>query len=325
MLAAMAAGSRSASEWGDGSARRNVLSLWLGWTLSLFTLIGLAAADPIRVVVWDEQQPQQRLTYTNFIGNHIAGYLKGRPGLSVVSKRLDDPEQGLSADTLDACDVLVWWGHVRQGEISQAKGRELVQRIKAGKLSLIALHSAHWSVPFMEAMNERAREDALRVLTPEERTRVVFHETNQYPVLRVSPKYTDRLTPSAIYRRPPTGPIDITLVLPNCCFPAYRPDAMPGHLRVLMPQHPIVQGLPLEFDVERTEMYDEPFHVPAPDQVVLDERWDKGEWFRSGSVWNLGKGKVFYFRPGHELYPVFHNPTVLKLIENTVRWMGQPQ
>ena len=50
-------------------------------------------------------------------------------------------------------------------------------------------------------------------------------------------------------------------------------------------------------------MYDEPFHVPEPDEVILEECWAAGEWFRSGMVWRLGKGRVFYFRPGHETYP----------------------
>ncbi len=70
-------------------------------------------------------------------------------------------------------------------------------------------------------------------------------------------------------------------------------------------------------------MYDEPFHVPPPDEVVLEERWATGEWFRSGMVWNLGQGRIFYFRPGHETYPVFKNPEVLKVIENAVRWLAE--
>ena len=49
-----------------------------------------------------------------------------------------------------------------------------------------------------------------------------------------------------------------------------------------------------------TEMVDEPFHVPVPDAAVFKERRDKGDHFRSGCVWTVGKGRVFYFRPGHE-------------------------
>jgi trehalose utilization protein len=290
-------------------------------SLVLWAAAGADAA-PVRVLVWDEQQPAQRRVYTNWLGNQIAAHLRTLPGIAVTSARLDDPEQGLSAAALDATDVLIWWGHVRNGEVSAERAREVVRRIQAGRLSLIALHSAHWSAPFMEAMNVRAREDALRVLSPAERATAVIVETNLFPNLRTAPKYGDRLTPSVVYRKPFDGPVQVQLTLPNCCFPAYRPDAMPSHVRVLLPKHPIARGLPVEFVVEQTEMYDEPFHVPAPDAVVLEERWEHGEWFRSGSVWNLGKGRIFYFRPGHEMYPVFKNAAVLKVLENTVRWMG---
>lgn len=292
----------------------------LAWFVA-FTGCCLTAA-PIRVLIWDEQQPQQRMSYSNWLGGQIADHLRTRPGLTVAKARLNDPEQGLSAAALDACDVLVWWGHVRNGEVSPATGREIVRRIKSGKLALIALHSAHWSAPFMEAMNERAREDALKVLPPAERATAVLLETNLFANLRTAPKYTDRVTPSVIYRKPVAGPVQIELTLPNCCFPAYRPDAMPSHVRVLLPKHPIAKGLPAEFTIAQTEMYDEPFHVPPPDEVVLEERWERGEWFRSGSVWHVGQGKVFYFRPGHEIYPVFKNPDVLRVIENAVRWLG---
>jgi len=56
--------------------------------------------------------------------------------------------------------------------------------------------------------------------------------------------------------------------------------------------------------------------------VVFEERWDAGEHFRSGCVWNIGKGKVFYFRPGHETYPVFRQEIPLRVIENACRWLG---
>jgi trehalose utilization protein len=69
-------------------------------------------------------------------------------------------------------------------------------------------------------------------------------------------------------------------------------------------------------------LYGEPFHVPQPDQVVFKETFSGGEWFRSGPIWNLGKGKVFYFRPGHETYPVFKEELPLRVIENAVRWLA---
>src|SRR4051812_19077086 len=84
------------------------------------------AAGPIRVVVWDERQPKQKEAYDNFLGNAIADYLKKQPGLEVKSVGIDDPDQGLSKETLDNCDVLVWWGHIRHGEIKPDKAKDLI-------------------------------------------------------------------------------------------------------------------------------------------------------------------------------------------------------
>jgi trehalose utilization protein len=297
--------------------------------LCLACLIGpgaLRAADPrVRILVWDEQQPAQRHAYSNFLGNEIVAALSKRPGLDVRSANLGEPAQGLDPAVLDRTDVLVWWGHVRNREVPAETGRAIVQRIKAGRLSLVALHSAHWSTPFVEAMRERSRDDARRALPESERATAVLVETNRYPGIYTPPKPDDLRTPATWYRKPFDGPVEITLALPNCCFPAYRPDAMPSRVRVLKPHHPIARGLPAEFQIPNTEMYCEPFHVPPPDEVVFEEHWAPGEWFRSGCVWSLGKGKVFYFRPGHELYPVFKEATCLRVLENAARWLAKEQ
>ena len=55
----------------------------------------------------------------------------------------------------------------------------------------------------------------------------------------------------------------------------------------------------------------------------LKETWESGEWFLSGMVWNLGKGKVFYFRLGHETFPIFKQPEVIKVLGNACLWMGR--
>jgi trehalose utilization protein len=280
----------------------------------------LLVEKPIRVVVWDEQQPQQKQVYENFLGNAIADHLKKGPGLSVKSVRLADEQQGLGDEVLDNCDVLVWWGHVRNAEVTPETGRKIVERIKAGKLSLIALHSAHWSAPFVEAMRERTTQDALKALTPDQRARVQISYV--YPKRFVVPKRTDPLTPSVKKETGPEGAIKLEITLPNCVFPAYRADGKPSHVKTLLPDHPIAAGVPREFDVPQTEMYDEPFHVPAPDAVIFEEHWVQGEHFRSGCLWDVGKGKVFYFRPGHEIYPVYKQEAPLKIIENAVRYLG---
>ncbi len=276
---------------------------------------------PIRVVVWDEQQPAQKQAYEDFLGNEIAGYLKKQPGLSVTSRRHDEPNHGISDEVLDRCDVLIWWGHVRQREIKTEEGQRIVRRIKDGKLAFLALHSAHWSTPFIEAMNERTIADALAKLSPEERksARVEAIRPEKY----AAPGRNDPLTPSVERQKDADGTLVLKIKLPNCCFPAYRADGKPSHVRVLLPRHPLAKGLPEKFDIPHTEMYDEPFHVPAPDEVVFEERWDSGERFRSGAVWRVGKGQVVYFRPGHETFDVYKQPETLQIIENAVRWLGE--
>ena len=275
----------------------------------------------IKVLVWDERQPKQKLAYENFLGNQIAEHLRAQPGLSVKSVALDDPDQGISEDTLKDTDVLIWWGHARHAEVTPETGRRIVARILSGDLGLIALHSAHFSTPFVEAMNERARQDARRDFPASAASPVEFRE------LPLNPRYSlakadARLTPYYDVRKFPDGKLEVDIHPPICCFPSYREDGKPSAVRVLKPDHPIAKGLPATFEIPQTEMYSEPFHVPEPDAIVLEERWATGEWFRSGMVWGLGKGHVLYFRPGHESYPIYKQPTPLQIVTNAVRWMG---
>ena len=268
---------------------------------------------PIRVVVWDEQQPQQKPAYDNFLGNAIADYLSQQNGFKVTSVKMDDKQQGLPDDLLNDTDVLVWWGHVRHKDVKDELAKKIVDRVKAGKLGLISLHSAHWSKPFMFAMNERATQDALDEIVADKRSQLKITYINPKP--GVVPKRTDPLTP--------TSKVDgnnLIITLPLCVFPAYRADGKPSHVHTLIPNHVIARGIP-DFDIPQTEMYDEPFHVPKPDAVIFEERWDKGEHFRSGCLWRVGQGQVFYFRPGHETYPIYKQKLPLKIIENACNWL----
>jgi trehalose utilization protein len=67
-------------------------------------------------------------------------------------------------------------------------------------------------------------------------------------------------------------------------------------------------------------MYGERFDIPTPDKLVFVSWFEGGEVFRSGCCWERGFGRLFYFRPGHETYPTFHDATVQKVIANAVRW-----
>lgn len=276
-----------------------------------------AVAEPIRVLVWDEQQPQQKEAYgEKFLGETIAAHLEQQSGLSVKTARLDEAEQGLSDKALDHTDVLVFWCHRRVKEQDDARMEAVVKRVLDGKLSLIALHSAHWAKPFVRLMQERAKADALQQLPEAERASAKWEFVNEQPYYK-GVKNDAPLTPALAHENGVWK-----LALPLCVFPAYRADGAPGHLTTVLPQHPIAAGLPAHWDIPQTEMYGEPFHVPAPDEVVFEESWDKGEHFRSGCVWKVGKGRVFYFRPGHETYPVFKQAEPLKVVENAARWLG---
>ena len=278
----------------------------------------IQAAAPIRVLVWDEQQPQQKEAYgEKFLGETIASHLENQNGFSVKSARLDDAEQGLSEATLDATDVLIFWCHRRVKDQDDARVEAVVKRVLEGKLALIALHSAHWAKPFVRLMQERAKEDALAQIPEGERQAAKFEFLNHNPYYK-GVKNEAPLTPSLAR----VGDV-WQLTLPQCVFPTYRNDGAPGHLSTLLPQHPIAAGLPAQWDIPQTEMYGEPFHVPTPDEVVFEEKWDKGEHFRSGLVWKTGHGRVFYFRPGHETYPVFKQAEPLRILENAARWLGQ--
>src|SRR5690554_1061454 len=132
-----------------------------------------AQSKPIRVLVWDEQQPEQQEVYPDFLGNHLAKHLRQNPALRVTSANINQPEQGLSKEVLDETDVLIWWGHLKHEEVPQETAQEIVDRVKEGRLSLIALHSAHWALPFRIAMEERAIQDVVNMLPVGEQDKVV--------------------------------------------------------------------------------------------------------------------------------------------------------
>jgi hypothetical protein len=141
----------------------------------------------------------------------------------------------------------------------------------------------------------------------------------------VGPKVDDPITPRSFVRKFPDGLTKVTVYLPNCAFPAWKEHGKPSYVTTLKTDHPLAKGIPQHFEISATEMYGEPFYVPEPDEVVFEERWESGDWFRCGCVWRLGKGKVFYFRPGHETFPVFQEKFPLQIIDNAVSWLGKEQ
>ena len=88
----------------------------------------------------------------------------------------------------------------------------------------------------------------------------------------------------------------------------------------LLPSHPIAAGIPDHFTLETEELYCEPFYVPQPEALVFGSWFEDGFIFRSGLCYTRGAGKVFYFQPGHESCPSYHNEYVQKIITNAVYW-----
>jgi trehalose utilization protein len=98
------------------------------------------------------------------------------------------------------------------------------------------------------------------------------------------------------------------------------------HTRVWVvdPSHPIAEGLGESFVIDHEEMYGEHFDIPAPDRLVFVSWFQGGEVFRSGCCFERGRGRIFYFQPGHETYPTYYGADVQRVIANAVRWAAQP-
>ncbi|WP_028783812.1 ThuA domain-containing protein [Thalassobacillus devorans] len=92
-------------------------------------------------------------------------------------------------------------------------------------------------------------------------------------------------------------------------------------LWVVEPSHPITEGLGQYIELEKEEMYGEHFDIPTPDELLFVSWFEGGEVFRSGATFRRGRGKIFYFRPGHETYPTYHNKEIQKVIQNGVNWV----
>lgn len=218
----------------------------------------------IRVTVWNEfrheRQPEGKPAevYPNGMHQAIADYLRRQEGLRVRTATLDEPEHGLTEETLAGTDVLTWWGHIAHGEVRDEIVDRVHQRVLSG-MGLVVLHSGHFSKVFRKLMG-------------------------------------------------------------TTCDLKWREIGEKERVWVVDPAHPIAEGIPEYFEIPKAEMYGERFDIPQPDELVFISWFAGGEVFRSGCCWRRGRGRVFYFRPGHETYPIFYQDEVLRVIQNGVRW-----
>ena len=88
----------------------------------------------------------------------------------------------------------------------------------------------------------------------------------------------------------------------------------------ISPNHPIAEGIPEKIEIPQEEMYGEYFDIPKPDEVIFAGWFSGGQVFRSGCTFTRGLGKIFYFQPGHEEYPIYHIPEIQRIIVNAVHF-----
>lgn len=184
------------------------------------------------------------------------------PDANITTATLADPEHGLSEETLAATDVVLWWGHMAHGDVSD-EVVERVQRHVLGGMGLVALHSAHFAKIFIK-------------------------------------------------------------LLGTTCSLKWRNEGERELVWTVKPSHPIAAGVESPIVIPKQEMYGELFDIPEPDDLIFISSFAGGEVFRSGVTFSRGKGRIFYFSPGDQEYPVYHHPQVQRVLANGVGWVAQP-
>lgn len=104
------------------------------------------------------------------------------------------------------------------------------------------------------------------------------------------------------------------------CDLNWREDGDMERVWVVNPAHPITQGIGRYIELPHEETYGEPFTIPEPDELIFIGWYEGGEVFRSGCTFHRGNGKIFYFQPGHETFPIYYDPSIQKVIRNAVCW-----
>jgi len=243
--------------------------------------------NPVRVLVWDEApQHAPKSVYPKSINGAIADGLNEMGGGRIVAKtaNIDDPNQGITDESLSSSDVILWWGHARHGEVTDETANKVIKAVYGG-LGFIPLHSAHYSKPFQGVLNCTGD------------LKGGWREAN---------------------------PADVE------------------EITVCAPRHPIAAGIE-DFVLPQEEMYGAPFDVPQALTVVFQSYFPLGgEYFPSFTVTvgegidpdfhcgpgggvgqGEGKARVFYFRPGHEVFPTYFDTNVRKVLHNAVLWAAR--
>ena len=109
-------------------------------------------------------------------------------------------------------------------------------------------------------------------------------------------------------------------LLGTSCNLNWREDDERELLWVTDPSHPITEGIDRFIHIPHEETYGEPFAIPEPDKTLFIANFEGGEVLRAGCCWQRENGKIFYFQPGHETYPIYYQKEILKVIKNAIKW-----
>ena len=110
------------------------------------------------------------------------------------------------------------------------------------------------------------------------------------------------------------------LLMGTTCNLSWRESGDSEKIWVVAPEHPIAEGIDRYFDLPHEETYGECFDIPEPDKLIFIANFSGGEVFRAGCCFRRGRGKIFYFQPGHESYPTYYDSRVQRIIKNAVHW-----
>ncbi|HUX20590.1 MAG TPA: ThuA domain-containing protein [Spirochaetia bacterium] len=111
-----------------------------------------------------------------------------------------------------------------------------------------------------------------------------------------------------------------TRLMGTNCSLTWRESGERERIWNLAPGHEITEGIGEYFELPHSEMYGERFDIPEPDKLIFVSWYAGGEVFRSGCAWERGHGRIFYFGPGHETYPIYRDENVLRVLSNVARW-----
>lgn len=220
----------------------------------------------IKVTIWSEGidpalEPRAIALYPDDINTYLAGFMRKEEDFEVFVRNIHQSENGLSEEILKETDVLVWWSHLYDDQVSEETAERVTQAVLNG-MGILFLHASLGSKPAKRLLGTNSNVGKYREVGEMERIWVV-----------------DR-------------------------------------------SHPVIEGMEKEYiEIKGSEMYGEPYGMPTPDNIVFISWFEGGEVLRSGVSWHKGAGKVFFFAPGHEEFPVYYQEDIQKIMINIVRWL----